>query len=98
MAQMTQTPVMDVSPWPHGRGFSGNNAWWDYVQSKDERRRLDNLIGTALVDGGVREKLLIERDGSLLDAFGLSEETQVWIRNLQAGSLDELAEAIISRP
>jgi hypothetical protein len=96
MAYMEQTPVMDVLPWPNGRGFSGATAWWDYVLSKDERQRLDNLMGVALLDFGVRERLLKERDNSLMAAFGLSEETQKWLRGIQAESLDELAQAIVS--
>jgi hypothetical protein len=95
MSHMTSTPVMDISPWPGGRGFVGNKEWWAHMLSQDERRRLDNLMGAALLDHGVRERLLTERDDSLLAAFDLSEETQAWLRNIQANSLDELASAIV---
>ncbi len=93
-----QTPVMDVLPWPRGRGFSGGKNWWQYVLSKEERRRLDNLMGIALLDEDVRDRLVKHRDRSLLDAFGICEETQSWLRSVQAGNLVELAQAIVSGP
>jgi hypothetical protein len=98
MAQMTRTPVMDVTPWPSGHGFNGSEAWWDYVLSKDERSRIDNLIGVAMLDAKVSERLVRERDESLFRAFGLSEETRSWLRTVQANSLVELARAIVAVP
>ncbi len=96
MALVDQTPVMDVSPWPNGHGFSGANSWWEYMISKEERQRLDNLMGLALLDEDVRERLVNKRDDSLLAAFGLSEATRGWLRAIRANSLDELAQAIVS--
>jgi hypothetical protein len=96
MSQMHQKPVMDVSPWPQGRGFAGAKAWWDYVLSKGEQQRLDNLMGLALMDQKIHDRLVHERDTSLLTAFGLCEETQVWLRQIPADSLVELAQAIVS--
>ena len=97
MALMNPSPIMDVSPWPRGRGFSGGSAWWDYVQGQDEQKRLDNLMGVALLDQDVCDRLLSARDESLLEAFGLSEETRSWLRKLQPTSLVDLAQAIVSR-
>ena len=97
MLRASETPVMDVLPWPQGRGFSGADAWWDYVMNKEERKRLDNLMGLALLDEEVCDRLLHKRDESLLSAFGLSSETQTWLRALRATSLAELAEAIVSK-
>ena len=97
MLRASETPVMDVLPWPQGRGFTGADAWWDYVMNKEERKRLDNLMGLALLDKEVCDRLLHKRDESLLSAFGLSFETQAWLRALRATSLAELAEAIVSR-
>jgi hypothetical protein len=96
MSLQNQAPVMDVLPWPNGHQFAGARAWWDYVLSKDEKERLDNLMGIALLDEGVRERLVKQRDDSLLTAFGLSEETQAKLRGIQAGSLVELAQAIVA--
>jgi hypothetical protein len=64
---------------------------------KEEKRRLDNLMGTALLDEKVRKRLVNERDTSLLTSFGLSNETQSWLRTVEARSLTELAQAIVAR-
>mgnify|MGYP007022262673 CR=1 FL=1 len=96
MLPMNESPVMDVLPWPSGHGFTGVNAWWDYVMTKEERQRLDNLMGLALLDENVCDRLIIERDETLMKAFGLSTETQTWLRGVEATSLTELAQAIIS--
>lgn len=90
-------PVMDISPWPQGQGFAGGKAWWDYMLSQDERKRLDHLMGVALLNDDIRERLVSQRDVALLVAFGLSEETQGWLRGIQATSLVELAQAIVSK-
>jgi hypothetical protein len=98
MLRVKEKPVMDVLPWPSGRGFKGGDAWWSYVMSKDERRRLDNLMGLALLDEDVCDRLVHHRDESLLKAFGLSGETQAWLRSLPCTSLVELAQAIVAGP
>ncbi len=96
MSHTNESPVMDVLPWPRGRGFTGAKAWWNYVLGKEERRRLDHLMGMALLDEGICNRLVKERDGSLLTAFGLSEETQAWLRTIKATSLVEFAQAIVA--
>jgi|SRR4051794_14568797 len=97
MAQNSQV-VMDVLPWPAGRGFRGADAWWDYVLTKDERQRLDQLLGLALLDQSICKRLLEGHDKSLFNKFGLSESTQNWLESIQANSLTELAEAIVAGP
>jgi len=97
MSQKFQTPVMDVLPWPQGQGFAGAHAWWDYMLNKDESRRLDNLMGVALLDEQLSQRLVTDRDDTLLASFGLSKETRVWLRTVPATSLVELAQAIVSR-
>lgn len=64
---------------------------------KEEKRRLDTLMGTALLDETVCKRLVKERDTSLLSSFGLSSETQSWLRAVEAESLTELAQAIVAR-
>ena len=98
MLRLKEKPVMDVLPWPSGRGFRGGASWWDYVMSKDERRRLDTLMGLALLDADVHDRLVHLRDESLFSAFGLSYETQLWLQNLEVTSLVELAQAIVAGP
>jgi hypothetical protein len=95
MPSTKQTLVMDVFPWPRGKGFSGGTEWWDYVMTKDERKRLDNLIGLALLDIDICRRLLDEHDETLYTAFRLSYPTQCWLQTLNASSLTELAEAIM---
>jgi hypothetical protein len=96
MTIIEQTPGVEISLWPGGHGFETADAWWD-VMDKDEKQRLDNLMGIALLDTEVRERLVNKRDKSLLTAFGLSQETQNWIREINATSLIELAQAIVSK-
>src|SRR5262249_12085496 len=90
--------VMDVLPWPQGQGFSGTANWWEYVGKEDEQKRLDNLMGLALLDEDVRDRLLDGTDDSLLTAFGLSEETRTRLRTVRASSLVDLAQAITRVP
>ena len=98
MSKTKQALVMDVLPWPQGHGFSGTTAWWEYVLSKEESRRLDNLMGIALLDEDFSNRLLNERDDSLLMPFGFSQETVAWLRTIQAANLVEFAQAIVSGP
>lgn len=94
----TSQVVMDVLPWPTGHGFRGATAWWDYVLTKDERQRLDQLLGLALLDANVQERLLQKREKSLFDRFGLSQATQRWLESIQANSLTEFAQAVLAGP
>ncbi|MBN1963466.1 MAG: hypothetical protein JW910_02395 [Anaerolineae bacterium] len=98
MSLIDQSPVTDISPWPDGKGFAGGSTWWEYMISKEERRRLDNLMGLALLDQDVCQRLVKQRDDSLLSAFGLSEATRHWLQAIRARSLDELAQAIVTGP
>jgi hypothetical protein len=87
---------MDVLPWPSGYGFTGGDTWWRNVVSQSERERLDNLIGLALLDNEVCDQLVSKRDSTLLSVFGLSKQTQDWLKSLQAGTLKELAQLIVA--
>jgi uncharacterized protein GlcG (DUF336 family) len=98
MSTLKQYPVMDVLPFPQGRGFSGADAWWDYVLGKEERKRLDQLMGLALLDRDIHDRLVEQRDHALMDAFHLSAETQAWLRAIPARSLTELAQAVVAGP
>ena len=87
--------VMDVLPWPDGSGFSGGDNWWRLVLSQTECERLNSLVGLALLDSGICERLVTMRDPTLFAAFGLSERTQEWLRGIKATTLKELAQAIV---
>jgi hypothetical protein len=97
MSQAYAEAVMDVLPWPDGHGFTGSGTWWEYVLSQDEQQRLNNLMGLALLDTSICDKLLHMHDDSLLNAFDLSAETKAWLHSIKATNLAELAEAIVSR-
>jgi hypothetical protein len=95
-SRRTPPVVMDVLPWPGGYGFAGRDNWWRHVFSQSERERLDNLIGLALLDNQVCEQLVTKRDPALLSVFGLSKQTQDWLKGLQASTLKELAQLIVA--
>jgi hypothetical protein len=90
------TMVTDILPWPSGQGFEGSSEWWSHVKQQRERKRIDQLLGSALLSGVIRQKLVEDRDETLLDAFGLSEDTKTLIRSIEATSISELATAIVS--
>lgn len=90
--------VIDIKPWPSGYGFQGGSEWWNYVLSQEESKRLDNLMGLALLDEDMRHRLLTERDSSLFRAFDLAPQTQAWLQSIQATNLAEFAEAILAGP
>ena len=56
------------------------------------------FVGVALLDEEIRGRLVDQRDNTLMEAFGLSTETQGWLRTIKADSLVELAQAIVSAP
>lgn len=89
-----QDMVLDITSWSGKRGFSGADEWWNYVRNQDERRRLDHLLGVALLDENVRHRLVNTRDDALLTAFGLSESTKWWIVTLRANSLADIAKEV----
>lgn len=92
----TVTEVMDVFPWPNGYGFAGSDSWWQRVLSQSDFERLDNLIGLALLDHNLCERLVVQRDRSLMSSFGLPEHVQNWLLSIKASTLKDFAEAIMS--
>ena len=90
------TEVMDVLPWPKGYDFAGGESWWRRVLSQSDRERLDNLIGLALLDSKLCERLVVNRDRSLMSSFGLSEQAQEWLVNIKASTLKDFAQAIVA--
>jgi hypothetical protein len=96
MGEQKSNPVLDISPWPTGQGFKGRDAWWETIGNLEEQQKLDQLIGAALLSQEVCERLLGHDEGLLL-TFDLSEPTRRWLLDIQAGSLTEFAQAIVSR-
>lgn len=71
------------------------DVWQGFLIPHDEMRRIDRLMGTAMLDDALGHRLVHQRDGALLASFGLSLETQNWLRSIEASTLDELAQAIV---
>jgi hypothetical protein len=63
-----------------------------------ERASIDALLGTALVDQAVHERLVYERDTAFLTANGLSLPVQRWLKSLAVNSLVEIAQAVTYHP
>lgn len=74
--------------------YTRGSIWRGFLLSADEKRRIDRLMGTALLDDTLCDLLVNQRDVSIMASFGLSLETQDWLRSIQAGSLEELAQEI----
>ncbi len=83
----------DRFPWPTSRRSLVDDKC-GHVLTNEERENLDALLGAAMLDRGVRQRLLGERDSALLLNFAISDETQAWLDSVQAQSLTELAQAI----
>ena len=62
----------------------------------DEMNKIDALLGAALLNGDLRQRLIEDRDVSVLGEFHLGAETQALLHNIDAHSLTELACAIVS--
>lgn len=75
--------------------LNGGDVWRQHSTGKSERDRLDNLMGLALVDQKIRDRLLVQHDPSLLDDFDLSDDTRHLLISVGAHSLREFAQAII---
>ncbi len=69
-------------------------VWPGFLLSADEKNRIDRLMGSALLDDSLCDRLVNKRDASLMTSFGLSSETQNWLRAIKANSLEELAQEI----
>jgi hypothetical protein len=98
MSQAEPTLIMDILPWPQGNGFNGASRWWDYVLSKDETKKLNELLGIALLDSDFCQRLLSGNDESILTKFDFSSPMRDWLMNIHATTLQELAEALVSGP
>ena len=84
------TPGMDLY------GFAGDDVWQPHTLSQSERDHLDDLVGQALIDQHIQDRLLSQRDPSLFEAFDLSDETRRWCATVHASTLKEFAQAIIA--
>jgi hypothetical protein len=65
------------------------------VFSREDLRRIDQLMGEALLDECLRQRLV--QDPSLFFEYGLSEGANFWLQGLRVNSLTELAQAITTK-
>jgi hypothetical protein len=98
MLQIDERHRIDVLAGPPGYGIAEAGVCGEHMLSEEDRQELDRLLGTALLDKATCQRLLCERDDSLLAEFALSEETRAWLHTVWATSLAELAQAVISCP
>jgi hypothetical protein len=66
-----------------------------YAVDSEEVSRLERLFGAALLDDTLCERLVRERDRSLLVEFGISPRVQSWLCATRADTLPELARALL---
>src|SRR5215213_805358 len=86
--------VIDISPWPLGLGFKDASAWWAYIGSQTETRKLELLLTTALLSDEACQ-LLLSHDQALFDAFQLSIQTVALISDIQAKTLVAFTQALL---
>ena len=67
------------------------------VITAKEKQKLDRLFVTALFDKKLCKRLVEERDFSVLSEYGISVETQNWLRVVPANSLMDLARAVSAK-
>ncbi len=65
------------------------------LMNTEQMRRLDQLFGAALLDDSIRQRLVSQRDDTLLADFGLSSDLQSRLSNIPASSLVELAQGLL---
>ena len=88
--------ITDISPWSSGYGFAGADAWEQHTLVQEEHERLDNLMGLALLDSTIYDRLIVQRDPTLFDAFDFSADTRRWLSSIKAHTLKEFAQAIVA--
>jgi hypothetical protein len=75
--------------------FQRPKVWQGFLLSHEEKQRIDRMMGTALLDETLCRRLVKDRDTSVMSAFNLSADTQRWLCNISASTLDEMAQAIV---
>ena len=63
--------------------------------SEQELRKLNQLVGAALTNRSICQRLVNQRDATLQSEFNLATETWQYIASIKVGSLDELCQALL---
>jgi|SRR5579859_6363399 len=88
--------VTDALPWPIDCGYSSADVWAQPSLVQNESEQLDDLIGLALIDPAIRDRLVVQHDPALLDSFHLSDDTRHRLDSIQANNLQAFAEAVMA--
>ncbi len=86
----------DILPSPTGYGFTGTDIAWQRPVSQSAREQLDSLMGLALLDKRICDRLLVQHDPALFDAFNLPDDTRRALSSIQASTLKEFAQALMA--
>lgn len=85
-----------VDFWPNGLAFGNVDVWEAPALTQTEGEQLDHLVGLALLDPSVCDRLIVQHDPLLLDDLNLTDDTRQWLAAVRAGTLEELAQAILA--
>lgn len=69
---------------------------WRHAIPQHEMQKLDVLMGEALLSESLRQRLLVEKDESLFEQYGLSTQIRQMLRTITSTSLTELAQTILT--
>lgn len=65
------------------------------ILDDEQIKKINYLLGWALLDDATHQGFVVERDSTLMTEQGLSWQVQHWLRSLEAGTIEELAEQIL---
>jgi|GEM_PF-3033796 len=77
------------------RKYHRPSAFNEPVFRKQEMQRLNELVGAALTDRSVYQRLINQRDDSLQQEFQLAPETWQYLSLIRVTSLEELCDSIM---
>lgn len=63
--------------------------------SHEDREGINQLIGAALLDATLEQRLLHKQDDSLFATCSISAEAQRWLSTVRATSLAEFAQQVV---
>ena len=96
IADLRAPEFLGIQPRSVGQRPNGDNRWCSNVLSQNERDALDYLVGLALLNTAICERLIVKHDCGLLAAFGLSENAKNWVLGIEAQTLKDFAQAIVA--
>lgn len=66
------------------------------ILTEDQIMCINQLLGWALLDDSIRQRLVLDRDPELMCAHGLSALAQQWLHDLPVSTLQALAEQVMA--